>query len=196
MNIVLLGKGNMGGPLATLLAKAGHAVSSLGSKDDQLELLKVADLVILAVKYEQALELVRKPGVAERLSGKTVIDLTNPLAPDYMSLTIGHSTSAAEEIGKALPGARVVKAFNTVFASLLARRAAGGTVEVPVFVAGNDTDAVETVMLLSRSLGFKTINGGALSNSRYLEAMAEFMIQLGYGLGHGSEIGFGVITVA
>ena len=54
------------------------------------------------------------------LDGKVVVDITNPLTADYMELTIGHQTSAAEEIQKDFPKARVVKAFNSVFAQVLA----------------------------------------------------------------------------
>ena len=195
MNIVILGKGNMGTPLAELLGKAGHAVSSFASKDDPLPALKTADIVLLALKYEQALSLVSRPDMAAALSGRIVVDITNPLAPDYMSLTIGHATSAAEEIARHLPDARIIKGFNTIFAGLLARRAAGETIGVPVFVAGDDAGAVDAVLTLASSLGFEAINGGPLSNARYLEPMAEFMIQLGYGLGHGAEIGFGVVKL-
>ncbi len=193
MNIVFLGKGNMGAPLAKLATVTGHTVQAFGSQDNPLDALKGADLVFLATKYEQALHLAKQPDVAQALAGKIVVDITNPLAPDYMSLTVGHTTSAAEQLAEQIPTAYVVKAFNTVFASLLAKRAEGGDVAIPVFVAGNDSKAVEAVADLSRAFGFTTIVGGALSNARYLEPMAEFMIQLGYGLGHGDQIGFGLL---
>ncbi|HEX8471089.1 MAG TPA: NAD(P)-binding domain-containing protein [Brevundimonas sp.] len=193
MNIAILGKGNMGAPLAELMEKAGHSVTRLGRHDDAVPALNTAALVVLALKYEQVLDLAGKPGVVAALSGKIVLDMTNPLAADYMSLTIGHSTSAAEEIAKRLPDAHVVKAFNTVFAGLLARRAAGENVGVPVFVAGDDAGSVDIVLSLATSIGFEALNGGSLSNARYLEPMAEFMIQLAYGLGHGAEIGFAVV---
>ena len=63
-------------------------------------------------------------------------------------------------------------------------------------MAGDDADSVDIVLAVTNSLGFEVINGGALSNARYLEPMAEFMIQLGYGLGHGAEIGFAVVKAA
>ena len=79
-----------------------------------------ADAVILATGYADAVDALQAVG---DLKGKVVIDITNPLTADYMGLTIGHSTSAAEEIAKAVPGAEVVKAFNTVFAQVLAEGA-------------------------------------------------------------------------
>ena len=124
------------------------------------------------------------------MAGKIVVDLTNPLTADYMALTVGHTSSAAEEISRRLPGVHVVKAFNTVFAALLKKRAEGGEVEVPVFVASDHGPSKETVINLARSMGFVTIPSGPLSNARYLEPMAELMIQFGYGLGHGDQVGF------
>mgnify|MGYP002653167167 CR=1 FL=1 len=65
------------------------------------------------------------------LTGKIVVDISNPITPDYKALVVGHTTSAAEEIQKLVPGARVVKAFNTIFAQLLpaeARGAASGVI--------------------------------------------------------------------
>lgn len=190
MKIVILGKGNMGVPLALLAQKAGHQVESFDSKADPVPALQAADIVILATKYEQALALGRSTAVVAALAGKTVVDITNPLAADYMSLTVGHTSSAAEEIAQRLAGAHVVKAFNTVFAALLADRAGGGVVSVPVFVASDHDAANQTVAGLAREMGFTAILAGPLSNARYLEPMAELMIQLGYGLGHGDRIGF------
>lgn len=195
MQIVILGKGNMGRPLAALAEGAGHSVTSFGGAGDPLPALATADLVILAMKYEQALAFAERPGVAAALNGKAVIDITNPLAPDFMSLTVGHTSSAGEEIARRLPGARVVKAFNTLFAAVLARRAEGGAVEIPVFVAGDDEGAVQTVMDLAASFGLKAVKSGPLANARYLEPMTEMMIHLGYALGHGDRIGFGLLTV-
>ena len=190
MQIVILGKGNMGAPLALLVQKAGHQVQSFDSKADAVPALLQADIVILATKYEQALALGENEAAVAALAGKIVVDITNPLAADFMSLTIGHTGSAAEEIAQRLPGALVVKAFNTVFAALLAARAAGAAVGVPVFVAGDQEAATQGVAALVREMGFTAILAGPLSNARYLEPMAELMIQLGYGLGHGDRIGF------
>lgn len=196
MNIVILGKGNMGTPLATLAASAGHSVIALSSKEAPEEALKMADIVILAMKYEQALAFTAASGIADILAGKVVIDVTNPLSADFMSLTLGYSTSAAEEIAKQLPAAKMVKAFNTVFAAILALHAEGAPSQIPVFVAGDDTEANGIVNDLARSFHFETIMAGGLSNARYLEPMTEMMIHLGYGLGHGDKIGFGLIQAA
>ena len=123
------------------------------------------------------------------IDGKVVVDVTNPLTADYMGLTVGHTTSAAEEIAKAVPNAHVVKAFNTVFASVLAEGASlGGGKTVPVFVASDDAPAKATVSEIARSIGFDVVGAGALKNARYLEPLAGLNIYLGYGAGLGTNI--------
>ncbi|NTB97342.1 hypothetical protein G6M84_12660 [Agrobacterium tumefaciens] len=67
---------------------------------------------------------------------------------------------------------------------------------MPVLVAGEDNDAVGTVAVFARAIGFEAIVAGGLSNARYLEPLAELMIQLGYGLGDGDKIGFGLLKEA
>lgn len=196
MQIAIIGQGNMGKPLAALLASAGHAVDTLGRDDDALAALMRAEAVVLAVKYEQALALAVQPGIAAALAGKLVIDITNPLSADFMSLTVGHETSGSEELARALPGARVVKAFNTIFASVLADHAAGQRCTLPILVAGDEPAAAEAVAGLVRDMGLQPVMAGALSNARYLEPMTEMMIQLGYGLGHGDRIGFALVKAA
>jgi predicted dinucleotide-binding enzyme len=66
--------------------------------------------------------------------GKVLVDISNPITPDYKALTVGHTTSAAEEIQKLAPQANVVKAYNTIFAELLPADARKGWA-VQVFVA-------------------------------------------------------------
>ncbi len=190
MQITILGKGNMGAPLAELASAAGHSVASLGSQDDARAAIAAADVVFLAMKYEQALTFARNANTAELLRGKIVVDITNPLAADFMSLTVGHDSSGGEEIAKALSGASVIKAFNTIFASVLADHVSGKKTSIPIFVAGDEEAAVNKVLSLVRTMGLEAIGAGSLSNARYLEPMTEMMIQLGYGLGHGDRIGF------
>jgi predicted dinucleotide-binding enzyme len=99
--------------------------------------------VIVATGYAEALPALRALG---DLAGKAVIDITNPMTADYAGLTIGHTTSAAEEIAQGIPGAEVVKAFNTVFAQVLQEGAEfGGGNTVPVFFAGDSDRAKRAV---------------------------------------------------
>lgn len=123
------------------------------------------------------------------LTGHVVIDITNPLTPDYMGLTLGHSTSAAEEIARAIPQADVVKGFNTVFAQVLADGADfGHGQKVTVFLASDSERAKQTARALAESMGFHVQDAGGLKNARYLEPVAGLNIYFGYGAGLGTGI--------
>lgn len=196
MKVAILGRGNMGAPIAELSRNAGYIVSVVGRDGNAVDAIKSADLVVLALHYDPAKSLLSDKSVQKALNGKVLIDITNPLAPDYMSLTIGHTTSAAETLAALIPDTLVVKAFNTVFADLLKAHVAGTDAPVPVYIAGDDADARAQVVDLVEGFGMVAIESGPLSNARYLEPMAEMMIQLGYGLGHGAEIGFALVKAA
>ncbi len=199
MNIAIIGTGNMAQPLGSLLQGAGHHVI-FGSRQvsgDRVtsieEAAKQGELVILAVPYETALDLASRPDIQQALIGKVVIDITNPLATDYMSLTVGHISSAAERIQERLHGARVVKAFNTLFADVLSAKVQGNPVAPTVFVASDDADAKAQVLKLASEMGFASVDAGALTNARYLEPLTELAIQLAYGQRLGTRIGFQLI---
>lgn len=194
--IAIIGTGNMGKGLAARLK--GKVNLILGTRDaanaelgktygatvaTQEEAARTADVVVLALPYAAALEFAASPV----LDGKIVIDMSNPVTPDYSGLVLGHSTSAAEEIQKAAPKARVVKAFNTIFASLFAVPEAA-TADVPVFVAGNDAAAVEAVTRLVTLAGFAAETAGGLDGARLIEPVGMLNIRLGYGLGKGTGI--------
>jgi len=194
MKVSVIGAGNMGSGFVKQLANAGHTVLVTARNSDKAAAVAkangatavdaktaaTADLIVLATAYGDAVNALQSLG---DISGKTVIDITNPLTADYMGLTIGHSTSAAEEIAKAVPGIKIVKAFNTVFAQVLA----GGS-KLPSGEASDDAGAKETVTTVAADLGFKVIDAGSLKNARYLEAVAGFNIYLGYGAGLGTAI--------
>ena len=149
MKITILGSGNMAAAFVKQLSAAGHQVrvtgrnlakvTELAGQYPGVERLEPraaaqdADAVIVATPYEAAVDALRSLG---DLNGKVVIDITNPLTPDYMGLTIGHDTSAAEQIAQAIPGAQVVKGFNTLFAQVLAAGADfGDSRKASVFLA-------------------------------------------------------------
>lgn len=185
--VAILGQGNMGAGLAARLA--GRATLKLGARQPQgaelsyADAVSGADIVVLAVPYDAALEAIRSLDLA----GKTVVDMTNPITADFSGLKLGHTTSAAEELQRAAPAARVVKAFNTIFAGLFgAPRAV--TAEVPVFVAGNDDAAVTAVAELAQAAGFSVEKTGTLDGARLLEPVGMLNIRLGYGLGQGTSI--------
>lgn len=202
MKITLIGTGNMGSAFALRLSRAGHDTRLTGRDLDKARALAAqypnveaypADqalgdsaVVIVATAYADALPALRSLG---DLSGKVVIDITNPLTPDYMGLTLGHSTSAAEEIARALPQVQLVKAFNTLFAQVLADGPAFADGQRgSVFVASDSERAKQTAIALADSFGFDTVDAGGLVNARYLEPLAGLNIYLGYGAGLGTAI--------
>lgn len=202
MKITVLGAGNMGSAFVKQLIRAGHQVSVAsrdGAKSAQVATANPgakavpaagsatgADVIVLATGFADAVAALQSAG---DLTGKVVIDITNPLTADYMGLTIGHSTSAAEEIAKAIPGAEVVKAFNTLFAQVLAEGADfGGGQKLSVFVASDSERAKQSAAALAESMGFQVVDAGGLKNARYLEPLAGLNIYLGYGAGLGTGI--------
>lgn len=202
MNITLVGTGNMGSAFAQQLSQAGHQVRITGRDLDKAravaaqhanveafaadQALGQNEVVIVATAYQDAVAALSGLG---RLDGKVIIDITNPLTADYMGLTIGHSTSAAEEIAKALPSVELVKGFNTLFAQVLASgpNFANGQ-QGSVFLASDSARAKQNAAALAESLGWQTVDAGGLVNARYLEALAGLNIYLGYGAGLGTQI--------
>jgi len=187
MTVAILGQGNMGKGLAGRLT--GKTDLTLGAREPKsgevsyADAVAKADIVVLALPFDVAVEAAK----SLNLAGKTVVDISNPIKPDYSGLSIGHETSAAEEIQKAAPGAKVVKAFNTIFAGLFAAPASE-TAGVPVFIAGNDEAAVNAVADLARKAGFAVEKAGGLDGARLLEPVGMLNIRLGYGLGQGTSI--------
>ncbi|HVE80324.1 MAG TPA: NADPH-dependent F420 reductase [Gemmatimonadaceae bacterium] len=203
MRVGIIGAGNMGSAFARRLSSVGHDVfiasrdiedarnvaATVGAKVrpvPQQQLAESADVLIAAVPYAQQAEALRASG---RLEGKTVIEISNPLTPDMSGLTVGHTTSAAEEVAKSASGAKVVKAFNTIFAQVLAERLSStSAAKVQVFYAGDDAAAKRSVHALIESMGFEPVDAGPLSNSRYLEPMGMLNIYFGYVAKMGTDI--------
>ena len=200
MKVLVIGAGNMGSGFVKQLSAAGHQVS-VTARDatkaqgvaQQYGAKAVAaagaadgvDAIVVATPYEQAAEALRSVG---NVDGKPVIDITNPLTADYMGLTVGHSTSAAEQIAQAVSGAEVVKGFNTIFAQVLAEGSNLNGQKVTVFVASDSQRAKQTARSLAESMGFEVIDAGGLKNARYLEPVAGLNIYFGYGAGLGTSI--------
>jgi 8-hydroxy-5-deazaflavin:NADPH oxidoreductase len=202
MKVLVIGTGNMGSAFVRQISAAGHQVSvtardaaKVAALAAQYPGVKAAtpalaaegqDVVVLATGYADAVSALQSVG---NLQGKVVVDVTNPLTADYMGLTLGHSTSAAEEIAKAVPGVHLVKAFNTLFAQVLANGStlADGS-KATVFYAGDQDSAKQSVKALAESLGFTTADAGGLKNARYLEPLAGLNIYFGYGAGRGTGI--------
>ena len=192
MNITIVGYGNMGNALALSLTRAGHNVTLTGKDLDKAKAVaqkanaKVAsgpaavlhaDLIISALPFAAQAEALKGLGP---IAGKVVVDISNPVKPDFSGLQIGHSTSAAEELAKQLSGATVVKAFNTLFAQVFAEGPSFKDATAPVFYAGDDEAAKTKVRSVIESMGFTAVDAGTLGNSRYLEPMGMLNIWFGY----------------
>jgi 8-hydroxy-5-deazaflavin:NADPH oxidoreductase len=204
LRIAIIGAGNFGSALARRSVQAGHAVSLSDSPagSERLraavvetgataaptaEAVVAAELIVLAVPFS-AIDDVLTAGVIAAATGKTVVDVTNPLAPDRMSLTLGCTTSGGEQIAAKLPRSHVVKAFNTLLAANLAAPTLGGT-KLLVPVAGDDDASKRTVLDLAAQLGFDAVDAGPLTNARYLEPAIVLLLQLAYGMQMGTGIG-------
>ena len=202
MKVTVIGSGNMGSGFVKQLSAAGHRVqvtgrdaakaAALAAQYPGTEAVPLAgsadgvDAVIVATPYESAAAALQAAG---KLAGTVVIDITNPLTADYMGLTIGHDTSAAEQIAQAVPGAEVVKGFNTLFAQVLGAGADfGNGRRATVFLASDSARAKQTAKSLAESMGFETQDAGGLKNARYLEPLAGLNIYFGYGAGLGTSI--------
>ena len=188
MKVAIIGAGNVGTALAGAIVRAGHQVAISATTPESaraaadkagataapsnIDAVAGAEVVILAVPY-----VVAGPEVANEIrdavSGKTIVDVTNPLKPDYSGLAT-EGTSAAEEFQRLLPEASVIKAFNTILAS----NQASPSSDIDGYVAGDDPTAKQQVISLVESVGFAPIDVGPLSAARHLEGMAFLNIGL------------------
>lgn len=201
--IAILGAGNVGMALARAFVARGEsivfgvpdpdkyrsAVAALGpaaSIGSTGAAIAASDLVILATPYSAALGVA---GSVPDWANRVLVDATNPLAPGLSGLSVGTTTSGAEEIAKAARGARVVKAFNTTGAENMAdSRYAGGAVFMPV--CGDDAEARNRVVTLATLIGFDAVDLGDLKAARYLEPFAMTWIHMAIRLGHGRNFAF------
>ena len=181
-SISVIGLGTMASALAHRALAGGNAVEIIGRDPIKAKELADAhdgvtvgtsgatpagDVVILAVPYASAVPVVSQYGDA--LHGKVIIDITNPVTSDITGLVTPEGSSGAQEIAKAAPaGAHVVKAFNTVFANVLAAGPAEGR-PLDVFIAGDDAQAKAQVSVFIESLGLRPFDAGPLPMAQALE---------------------------
>jgi NADPH-dependent F420 reductase len=189
MRIAVIGMGNVGSALARAFRTAGHTVVVSSRHPSQAEKIaeeldvsaassnraaaENADLVVLAVPAKAVASVLDE--TAEFLDGTIVVDPTNP-AEDAETV-LRASGSLAEAVVLLAPGARVVKAFNTVFASRLNDPVIDG-IPLDGFYAGDDVLAKQVVANLLADMGFRPIDTGDLLTARALELMAFLNITL------------------
>jgi 8-hydroxy-5-deazaflavin:NADPH oxidoreductase len=201
MKVLVIGAGNMGTGFVKQLTAAGHRVTVTARTPGKAEALAEqfgaqalaaadaangVDAIVLATPYAEAAAALQSVG---DVAGKVVVDITNPLTPDYTGLTLGHSTSAAEEISRAVPTAEVVKGFNTLFAQVLNGGSDFGAGQKATVILASDSErAKQTARALAESMGFDVMDAGGLKNARYLEPLAGLNIYFGYGAGLGTDL--------
>jgi hypothetical protein len=181
-SISIIGTGNMAGALAGRALAGGNAVEIIGRDPANAKELAAplggatvgtagtapaGDIVIIALPYASAAAVIGEYGDA--LRGKVVIDITNPITPDFTGFLIPEGSSGAQEIAKAAPAsAHVVKAFNTLPSDVLAAGPAQGRA-LDVFIAGDDAKAKARVSAFIESLGLRPMDTGRLPMARALE---------------------------
>ena len=187
--ITIFGSGNMGGAIAGVLARGGASIQHIGSAQNDATV--EGEIVILAVPYA-ALGAIAQ-GYGPQLSGKTVVDITNPLNFEtFDSLVVPEGSSATAELQKALPEAKVLKAFNTNFAATLAAGKVGETTTT-VLVAGDDADAKAALIAAIQAGGLAAIDAGSLLRAHELEAIGFLQLTLAIGEQVGWNAGFAVV---
>jgi predicted dinucleotide-binding enzyme len=172
--------------------RAGHLLTQAGPRAQALsypDAASAADVLVYAAPWPVAQALIASLG---SLSGKILVDCTNPLNSDFTGLDVGHTTSAAERIADWAHGARVVKAFNNVSSAIMANPIFGDQ-RATMFYCGDEMSAKNIVRELAAELDFDPVDAGPLRIARYLEPFAMLYIQLAVKEGWGSHCAFRIM---
>jgi predicted dinucleotide-binding enzyme len=207
MRVGILGSGLMGAKLGTIFARAGHEVVFSYARSEQKlkrlareargkaragtprEAAEHADALLLAVHWSRFDDVLAQAG---DLSGKVVLTCSLPMNEQNTELVVGRTSSAAEELARKIPQARVVSAFNTVPSEVLfevyeAKRKA----KRPNLVyCGDDRKSKELAARLIRDAGFDPVDAGPLRIARYTEPFALLVGQLAYEGKGGPELAY------
>jgi len=208
MKIGILGSGVVGGTLGKRWAKGGHTVmfSSRHPESEKMTVLVAeagpnaaaasiadtvgqSDILLLASPWNATKEVVAAAG---DLAGKIVIDVTNPFLPDLSGVEVGTTSSAGELVASWAPGAKIVKAFNTIGVNIMADPNFNGRSALLLY-CGDDTDAKAAVGRLATELGFEALDAGPLRQARVLEPLALLWVSLAFAQGLGREFAFQIV---
>jgi predicted dinucleotide-binding enzyme len=208
MKIGIVGSGNVGGTLGRRWAQGGHTVV-FSSRDPQsgkmrkivaesganasagtvAEAVKSSDILLLATPWPATKQAIADAG---SLAGRIVIDATNPFLRDLSGLDVGVGSSGGELVAQWAEGAKVVKAFNSIGANIMADPKLGGQSAL-LFYCGDDAGAKAAVRDLATEIGFDARDAGPLRQSRVLEPLALLWVSLAYAQGYGREFAFQII---
>ncbi|MGQ0669209.1 MAG: NADPH-dependent F420 reductase [Actinomycetota bacterium] len=190
MNVAIIGAGSMGGGFARALVGKHHV--AIGSRDPErgaalakelgaarggsyADVAKDADVVFLTVPWVSVEETLPQLG---DLTGKVLVDVTNPYVEGKIRLHEG--TSDAELIQGQVPGARVIKGWNTIFSRVVNESPDFGGQAAAVFLAGDDAQAKQAVAELARDMGYDPVDCGSLANARALEHLLSLLGTIGH----------------
>lgn len=190
----VIGTGRMGSRLAAMFARAGRQVI-LGSRDLDRAAEIVEALGIPTLRAGTNAEALGAPAIlpavfvrdglfdlldrhSRRLTGKVLIDISNPFNDDYSDFLTPWTTSGAEELQRHFPQARVVGAFKNVFWEVFDHPGfAGGPSDV--LVTGDDADAKAEFFRLASGTPFRYLDAGPLIHSRTVERLTFITSSLG-----------------
>ena len=206
MQIAIIGAGNVGSTLGQAWARLGHLVTfgvrqPEDARFDALrtqanikiasnsEAVSCSDVVAFSTPWQATQGALESCG---DLSGKVVIDCTNPLKADFSGLELGHTTSGAEMLASWAKGAHVVKAMNQIGYGSMDSPDFNGRKPV-MFVCGENAESKGIVLELVEQLGFEAIDSGALKIARLLEPFAMLWIHCALNRGLGVDFGFGIL---
>jgi 8-hydroxy-5-deazaflavin:NADPH oxidoreductase len=205
MDITIIGTGNMARGIATRALAGGNTVTLVGHDTDSARALAgelsgevrtgtLGDpingaVVVLAIPYGAIDDVLGR--YDDKLAGKVVIDITNPVDFSTFSPLNVEAGSAAQEIAQKAPGAQVVKAFNTTFASTLVEGQVAGQ-PLDVLIAADDDRAKSTVSEVIEAGGLRAVDAGPLARAHELEALGylHMTLQQPLGTGFGSAVKF------
>lgn len=186
--VSIFGKGNMGQAIASVFESANVEVSFVGKQDQETNL---GEVVVLAVPYTAVKDIAA--AYKEKLKGKIVIDITNPINMEtFDGLLVPADSSAAQELAQLLPESNVVKAFNTTLAATLTTKQVGGIHQTTVLLASDSQEAKSTLTKYITDGGLTVLDAGSLKRARELEGMAFLQIGLAASEQVGWTGGFGI----
>ena len=208
MDIAILGTGRVGGALGPRWARKGHRIVYGVRELDGPETFKVLErsgpnasaatvpeaaaasqVILLAIPWEVTREVIES---LLPLDGKILLDCINPIKPDFSGLMLGSLPSAAEEIASWAPGAKLVKAFNTVSDATMVNPWFGSQ-KATMFLCGDDAQAKNIVRQLTDDVEMAPVDAGPLKNACYLESLAMLYIHLAIFGGWGAECAFRMV---
>ena len=199
MRVAIIGAGNIGGTLARRLAGAGHSIT-LGVRDpsaaDVSELTKEgsiravspadavgdAEAVVLAVPGNAVADIVR--GLGGSLSGKVVVDATNSVG--------GASANARDVIAAAVPGARYVRAFNSLGWENIADPDYAGVTADAFYAANDSADGVARELI--GAVGLNPVRVGGPAEADVVDGVLRLWFALAFTQKRGRGLAFKVLT--